>query len=48
MPNERSTKAERRKAATVGRSYDEIKEAARERSAAASQTGRDIGAIPWG
>ena len=35
MTNERSSKAERRKAATVGRSYDEIKEVARERSAAA-------------
>lgn len=34
MPNERFSKAERRKAATIGRSYDEIKEAARERSAA--------------
>lgn len=46
LVDERSSKAERRKAATIGRSYDEIKEAARERSAAASQTGRDIGAIP--
>ena len=46
LVDERSSRAERRKAATVGRSYDEIKEAARKRSAAASQTGRDIGAIP--
>ena len=45
--DERAVAAERAKAPeTRARSYEEIKEAARERSAAASQSGRDIAPLP--
>ena len=46
LVDDRSTKSEKKRIVTTGRTYEEIKEAARERSAAASQSGRDIGAVP--
>jgi len=45
LADERAAKEEQRKN-TSPRTYEDIKEAARERSAVASQSGRDIGPIP--